>query len=200
MIIQFSWQLTSHQELWTFIVTNLASVYIREGNRHQEVSQLFPFFCRQMQYRGGYRFDCFSFRLNSFIVYWRELIPITIFLSGKNRKEWKQTTYNYFNLIFQSTVCAFLQFPLSTSSSLLYTRSPVVFPGTLQWGQVSVFQQCLKKKCWCPGLNLAYKQLHVNLHHQEIFKRDAEDVQRWGSKQADGLFTGLTGPHFLCPG
>ena len=31
-------QLTTHQELWTYIVTNLASVYIREGNRHQEVS------------------------------------------------------------------------------------------------------------------------------------------------------------------
>lgn len=30
-------QLTTHQELWTYIVTNLASVYIREGNRHQEV-------------------------------------------------------------------------------------------------------------------------------------------------------------------
>uniref|UniRef100_A0A671WU79 MAU2 chromatid cohesion factor homolog n=1 Tax=Sparus aurata TaxID=8175 RepID=A0A671WU79_SPAAU len=30
-------QMTTHQELWTFIVTNLASVYIREGNRHQEV-------------------------------------------------------------------------------------------------------------------------------------------------------------------
>uniref|UniRef100_A0A7N8XPI8 MAU2 chromatid cohesion factor homolog n=1 Tax=Mastacembelus armatus TaxID=205130 RepID=A0A7N8XPI8_9TELE len=29
-------QMTTHQELWTFIVTNLASVYIREGNRHQE--------------------------------------------------------------------------------------------------------------------------------------------------------------------
>lgn len=29
--------MTTHQELWTFIVTNLASVYIREGNRHQEV-------------------------------------------------------------------------------------------------------------------------------------------------------------------
>lgn len=33
-------QLTTHQELWTFIVTNLASVYIREGNRHQEASHL----------------------------------------------------------------------------------------------------------------------------------------------------------------
>lgn len=33
-------QLTTHQELWTYIVTNLASVYIREGNRHQEVSSL----------------------------------------------------------------------------------------------------------------------------------------------------------------
>uniref|UniRef100_A0A8C5B2T3 MAU2 chromatid cohesion factor homolog n=1 Tax=Gadus morhua TaxID=8049 RepID=A0A8C5B2T3_GADMO len=33
-------QLTSHQELWTFIVTNLASVYIREGNRHQELYSL----------------------------------------------------------------------------------------------------------------------------------------------------------------
>lgn len=32
-------QLTTHQELWTYIVTNLASVYIREGNRHQEVSK-----------------------------------------------------------------------------------------------------------------------------------------------------------------
>lgn len=32
-------QLTTHQELWTYIVTNLASVYIREGNRHQEVSE-----------------------------------------------------------------------------------------------------------------------------------------------------------------
>ncbi|OXB68600.1 UNVERIFIED_CONTAM: hypothetical protein H355_009745, partial [Colinus virginianus] len=31
-------RLTTHQELWAFIVTNLASVYIREGNRHQEVS------------------------------------------------------------------------------------------------------------------------------------------------------------------
>ncbi|KAM7400789.1 hypothetical protein PAMA_005127 [Pampus argenteus] len=31
-------QMTTHQELWTFIVTNLASVYIREGNRHQEES------------------------------------------------------------------------------------------------------------------------------------------------------------------
>ncbi|XP_057564730.1 MAU2 chromatid cohesion factor homolog isoform X3 [Hippopotamus amphibius kiboko] len=30
-------RLTNHQELWAFIVTNLASVYIREGNRHQEV-------------------------------------------------------------------------------------------------------------------------------------------------------------------
>ncbi|KAK2504515.1 hypothetical protein MC885_012506, partial [Smutsia gigantea] len=30
-------RLTSQQELWAFIVTNLASVYIREGNRHQEV-------------------------------------------------------------------------------------------------------------------------------------------------------------------
>lgn len=30
-------QLTTHQELWAFIVTNLASVYIREGNRDQEV-------------------------------------------------------------------------------------------------------------------------------------------------------------------
>uniref|UniRef100_M4ACY8 MAU2 chromatid cohesion factor homolog n=1 Tax=Xiphophorus maculatus TaxID=8083 RepID=M4ACY8_XIPMA len=30
-------RLTTHQELWTYIVTNLASVYIREGNRHQEV-------------------------------------------------------------------------------------------------------------------------------------------------------------------
>lgn len=35
-----SFQLTTHQELWAFIVTNLASVYIREGNRHQEVSCL----------------------------------------------------------------------------------------------------------------------------------------------------------------
>lgn len=34
----FVFQLTAHQELWTYIVTNLASVYIREGNRHQEVS------------------------------------------------------------------------------------------------------------------------------------------------------------------
>lgn len=36
-------QLTTHQELWTFIVTNLASVYIREGNRHQEVSRNRPY-------------------------------------------------------------------------------------------------------------------------------------------------------------
>uniref|UniRef100_A0A672LFL6 MAU2 chromatid cohesion factor homolog n=1 Tax=Sinocyclocheilus grahami TaxID=75366 RepID=A0A672LFL6_SINGR len=33
-------RLTSHQELWAFIVTNLASVYIREGNRHQELYNL----------------------------------------------------------------------------------------------------------------------------------------------------------------
>uniref|UniRef100_A0A672HSA7 MAU2 chromatid cohesion factor homolog n=1 Tax=Salarias fasciatus TaxID=181472 RepID=A0A672HSA7_SALFA len=33
-------RLTTHQELWTYIVTNLASVYIREGNRHQEQSIL----------------------------------------------------------------------------------------------------------------------------------------------------------------
>ncbi|XP_059200463.1 LOW QUALITY PROTEIN: MAU2 chromatid cohesion factor homolog [Centropristis striata] len=33
-------QLTTHQELWMFIVTNLASVYIWEGNRHQEVYSL----------------------------------------------------------------------------------------------------------------------------------------------------------------
>uniref|UniRef100_A0AAX7T7S5 MAU2 chromatid cohesion factor homolog n=1 Tax=Astatotilapia calliptera TaxID=8154 RepID=A0AAX7T7S5_ASTCA len=33
-------RLTTHQELWTYIVTNLASVYIREGNRHQEVKTL----------------------------------------------------------------------------------------------------------------------------------------------------------------
>ncbi|XP_042575135.1 MAU2 chromatid cohesion factor homolog, partial [Cyprinus carpio] len=33
-------RLTPHQELWTFIVTNLASVYIREGNRHQELYSL----------------------------------------------------------------------------------------------------------------------------------------------------------------
>ncbi|XP_035027250.2 MAU2 chromatid cohesion factor homolog isoform X2 [Hippoglossus stenolepis] len=33
-------QMTTHQELWTFIVTNLASVYIREGNRHQELFTL----------------------------------------------------------------------------------------------------------------------------------------------------------------
>uniref|UniRef100_A0A8C5CSQ8 MAU2 chromatid cohesion factor homolog n=1 Tax=Gadus morhua TaxID=8049 RepID=A0A8C5CSQ8_GADMO len=33
-------QMTTHQELWTFIVTNLASVYIREGNRQQEVLSL----------------------------------------------------------------------------------------------------------------------------------------------------------------
>uniref|UniRef100_A0A3B3SG22 MAU2 chromatid cohesion factor homolog n=1 Tax=Paramormyrops kingsleyae TaxID=1676925 RepID=A0A3B3SG22_9TELE len=33
-------QLTTHQELWTFIVTNLASVYIREGNRQQELYSL----------------------------------------------------------------------------------------------------------------------------------------------------------------
>ncbi|KAG2464432.1 SCC4 factor, partial [Polypterus senegalus] len=33
-------ELTTHQELWTFIVTNLASVYIREGNRHQELYSL----------------------------------------------------------------------------------------------------------------------------------------------------------------
>uniref|UniRef100_A0A4W6EB87 MAU2 chromatid cohesion factor homolog n=1 Tax=Lates calcarifer TaxID=8187 RepID=A0A4W6EB87_LATCA len=33
-------QMTTHQELWTFIVTNLASVYIREGNRHQELYSL----------------------------------------------------------------------------------------------------------------------------------------------------------------
>ncbi|XP_010886370.2 MAU2 chromatid cohesion factor homolog isoform X1 [Esox lucius] len=32
--------LTTHQELWAFIVTNLASVYIREGNRHQELYSL----------------------------------------------------------------------------------------------------------------------------------------------------------------
>uniref|UniRef100_A0A671UBE1 MAU2 chromatid cohesion factor homolog n=1 Tax=Sparus aurata TaxID=8175 RepID=A0A671UBE1_SPAAU len=32
--------LTTHQELWTYIVTNLASVYIREGNRHQELYSL----------------------------------------------------------------------------------------------------------------------------------------------------------------
>ncbi|XP_036137690.1 MAU2 chromatid cohesion factor homolog isoform X5 [Molossus molossus] len=32
--------LTNHQELWAFIVTNLASVYIREGNRHQELYSL----------------------------------------------------------------------------------------------------------------------------------------------------------------
>uniref|UniRef100_A0A665T2R8 MAU2 chromatid cohesion factor homolog n=1 Tax=Echeneis naucrates TaxID=173247 RepID=A0A665T2R8_ECHNA len=33
-------RLTTHQELWTYIVTNLASVYIREGNRHQELYSL----------------------------------------------------------------------------------------------------------------------------------------------------------------
>ncbi|KAI3374352.1 hypothetical protein L3Q82_006190 [Scortum barcoo] len=33
-------QMTTHQELWTFIVTNLATVYIREGNRHQELYSL----------------------------------------------------------------------------------------------------------------------------------------------------------------
>ncbi|XP_069505213.1 MAU2 chromatid cohesion factor homolog [Ambystoma mexicanum] len=33
-------RLTTHQELWAFIVTNLASVYIREGNRHQELFSL----------------------------------------------------------------------------------------------------------------------------------------------------------------
>uniref|UniRef100_A0AAY4EEW1 MAU2 chromatid cohesion factor homolog n=1 Tax=Denticeps clupeoides TaxID=299321 RepID=A0AAY4EEW1_9TELE len=33
-------RLTTHQELWTFIVTNLASVYIREGNRQQELYSL----------------------------------------------------------------------------------------------------------------------------------------------------------------
>ncbi|KAG9350624.1 hypothetical protein JZ751_024513 [Albula glossodonta] len=33
-------RMTTHQELWTFIVTNLASVYIREGNRHQELYSL----------------------------------------------------------------------------------------------------------------------------------------------------------------
>uniref|UniRef100_A0A3Q3A7H9 MAU2 chromatid cohesion factor homolog n=1 Tax=Kryptolebias marmoratus TaxID=37003 RepID=A0A3Q3A7H9_KRYMA len=33
-------RLTTHQELWTYIVTNLASVYIREGNRHQELYNL----------------------------------------------------------------------------------------------------------------------------------------------------------------
>uniref|UniRef100_A0A673XNF1 MAU2 chromatid cohesion factor homolog n=1 Tax=Salmo trutta TaxID=8032 RepID=A0A673XNF1_SALTR len=33
-------RLTTHQELWAFIVTNLASVYIREGNRHQELYSL----------------------------------------------------------------------------------------------------------------------------------------------------------------
>uniref|UniRef100_A0A452Q8H9 MAU2 chromatid cohesion factor homolog n=1 Tax=Ursus americanus TaxID=9643 RepID=A0A452Q8H9_URSAM len=33
-------RLTNHQELWAFIVTNLASVYIREGNRHQELYSL----------------------------------------------------------------------------------------------------------------------------------------------------------------
>uniref|UniRef100_A0A674DP83 MAU2 chromatid cohesion factor homolog n=1 Tax=Salmo trutta TaxID=8032 RepID=A0A674DP83_SALTR len=32
--------LTTHQELWAFIVTNLASVYIREGNRDQELYNL----------------------------------------------------------------------------------------------------------------------------------------------------------------
>lgn len=38
-------KLTTHQELWTYIVTNLASVYIREGNRHQEVSEGCNFLC-----------------------------------------------------------------------------------------------------------------------------------------------------------
>ncbi|XP_023802417.1 MAU2 chromatid cohesion factor homolog, partial [Cyanistes caeruleus] len=38
-------RLTTHQELWAFIVTNLASVYIREGNRHQEVSWGLPKSC-----------------------------------------------------------------------------------------------------------------------------------------------------------
>uniref|UniRef100_A0A674DPC1 MAU2 chromatid cohesion factor homolog n=1 Tax=Salmo trutta TaxID=8032 RepID=A0A674DPC1_SALTR len=33
-------RLTTHQELWAFIVTNLASVYIREGNRDQELYNL----------------------------------------------------------------------------------------------------------------------------------------------------------------
>uniref|UniRef100_A0A8D0GS82 MAU2 chromatid cohesion factor homolog n=1 Tax=Sphenodon punctatus TaxID=8508 RepID=A0A8D0GS82_SPHPU len=33
-------RLTTHQELWAFIVTNLASVYIREGNRHQDLYSL----------------------------------------------------------------------------------------------------------------------------------------------------------------
>uniref|UniRef100_UPI00358F59A7 MAU2 chromatid cohesion factor homolog n=1 Tax=Myxine glutinosa TaxID=7769 RepID=UPI00358F59A7 len=33
-------RLTTHQELWTYIVTNLASVYIREGNRHQDLYTL----------------------------------------------------------------------------------------------------------------------------------------------------------------
>nr|XP_005024792.3 MAU2 chromatid cohesion factor homolog [Anas platyrhynchos] len=33
-------RLTTHQELWAFIVTNLASVYIREGNRQQELYSL----------------------------------------------------------------------------------------------------------------------------------------------------------------
>lgn len=51
-------QLTNHQELWAFIVTNLASVYIREGNRHQEVVGdmlhiWYPFF--QLLFRGGWR-------------------------------------------------------------------------------------------------------------------------------------------------
>uniref|UniRef100_A0A8C3Y348 MAU2 chromatid cohesion factor homolog n=1 Tax=Catharus ustulatus TaxID=91951 RepID=A0A8C3Y348_CATUS len=45
-------RLTTHQELWAFIVTNLASVYIREGNRHQEVRKKFVKFCHSMMFKS----------------------------------------------------------------------------------------------------------------------------------------------------
>lgn len=49
--------MTTHQELWTFIVTNLASVYIREGNRHQEVKNYFSRQCLNIYVLVFFKFD-----------------------------------------------------------------------------------------------------------------------------------------------
>lgn len=69
--------MTTHQELWTFIVTNLASVYIREGNRHQEVGELLlpPTFKHIQIYIYMY-FNMFFLMLGSNFFFYQQLYSL----------------------------------------------------------------------------------------------------------------------------
>uniref|UniRef100_A0A3Q2HX31 MAU2 chromatid cohesion factor homolog n=1 Tax=Equus caballus TaxID=9796 RepID=A0A3Q2HX31_HORSE len=166
-------RLTNHQELWAFIVTNLASVYIREGNRHQEVVAV-QFVGKDQsrpqlpcQVGGPRRVLCFLCSLGWCEHPWAPDFTVYPDTSPSTLPFYKSAAFT--KTPPSCDVLLFPQLSLPPSGSFLCAWALLLLPGTLQRGQA-------------------------------IPARNSEDVQCRGPEPAHRLLPRPPGPHLLCVG